>query len=132
MKAKPLLLVLALLVMWKIVRADWIVECEYAVTDFHPPVSVEKSVESYTPPVSPLWNPPTPSSITGLASSTWGDWRFFAAGGSYGPTTEPALRFHWQLSLAKIVGVYLLVLLGFKLCGLPKRRPSPFQEAIIQ
>lgn len=132
MKAKPLLLVLALLLVWKVIRADWIVECEYEVTDTDPPVSVERYIASYTPPASPLWNPPNPSSITGLAASTWGDWQFFAAGGAYGPTTEPTLRFHWQLSLAKIVGVYLLVLLGFKLCGFPKRRHSPFQDAIIQ
>ena len=132
MKAKPWLVVLAILLMWKVIRADWIVECEYAVADFHPPVSVVKSIESYTPPVSPLWNPPTPSLITGRASSTWRDWEFFDAGGAYGPTSEPTLRIYWQLSLGKMAGVYLLVLLGFKLCGFPKRRYSPFQDAIIQ
>jgi hypothetical protein len=132
MKAKPLLLVLVLLLVWKAIRADWIVECEWVVTDFHPPVSAEKFIASYTPPVSPLWNPPTPWSITGRATSTWSDSEFFSGSGSSFPTTEPALRFNWQLSLAKIAGVYLLVLLGSKLCGFPKRRHSPFQDAIIQ
>jgi hypothetical protein len=132
MKAKSLLLVLALLVVWKAIRADWIVECEWLAADFHPPVSAEKFIASYTPPVSPLWNPPTPSSITGRATSTWSDSEFFSGSGSSFPTTEPVLRLNWQLSLTKIAGVYLLVLLGFKLCGSPKRRPSPFQEAIIQ
>lgn len=94
------------LLVWKAIRTDWIVECESASADFHPPCSVDRFTASFTPPVSACWNPPSPAKIRGLASSSWNHPDFFAAGGSYGPTSEPILRVNWQLSLAKMAGVF--------------------------
>lgn len=102
------ILVLLSLVVWKSFRTDWIVECESASADFHPPVSVDRFTDSFTPPVSAYWSPPSPAKFTGRASSSWRDPEFFAAGGSYGPTSEPLLRVNWQLSLAKMAGVFVL------------------------
>ncbi|TLD72553.1 hypothetical protein FEM03_00310 [Phragmitibacter flavus] len=114
MKLRLTILVLLSLVVWKLFRADWIVECESASADFHPPVSVERFTDSFTPPVSAYWNPPTPTQLTGRASSSWTDQEFFASGGSYGPTSEPFLRVNWQLSLAKIAGVFVLIWVCFR------------------
>lgn len=103
-----LLSLLAAVVLWKMLRVDWIIECEAASADFHPPVSVERFTASYTPPVSPCWAPPTPESLTGRANATWADAEFFAAGGSYGPVSTPALKVNWRLTLAKAAGVFIL------------------------
>jgi hypothetical protein len=109
MKRKLIIPMLLSLVVWKVFRTDWIVECESASADFHPPVSVERFTGSFAPPVSAYWNPPSPAKITGRASSSWRDSEFFAAGGSYGPTSEPVLRVNWQLSLAKMAVAFVLL-----------------------
>ena len=109
MKRGLTLLVLLSMVLWKALRTDWIVECEYATADFHPPCSVDRFTASFTPPVSACWNPPSP----GPTSSSWNNPEFFAAGGSYGPTSDPVLRVNWQLALAKMAGVFVLFWLCF-------------------
>jgi hypothetical protein len=114
MKRGLIIGVLLSLLAWKILRTDWIVECESASANFHPPVSVERFTDSFTPPVSAYWNPPTPEKLTGKASSSWRAPEFFASGGSYGPTSDPVLRVNWQLALAKIAGVFGLFWLCFK------------------
>ena len=90
---------------WKALRTDWVVECEAYATDFHPPVSVEHYTASFTPPVSPIWSPPSPQKLSGRESATWSDYDFFEAGGSYGPVTEPVLRINWGISLIKMAAV---------------------------
>jgi hypothetical protein len=121
MKLRLTILVLLSLVAWKSFRTDWIVECEAVSADFHPPVSVDRFTASFTPPVSAYWNPPSPAQFTGRASSSWRDQEFFAAGGSYGPTSEPVLRVNWQLSLAKIAGVLVLFWVCFRVFS-PSRK----------
>jgi hypothetical protein len=103
MSRRAVVLILTLIA-WKLVRTDWIVECEAAAADFHPPVSVEKFRATFTPPVSPIWSPPTPEKLTGNPSATWSGSSFFDAGGSYGPASVPTLRINWMLSLVKMAG----------------------------
>jgi len=121
MKCRQTILVFLVLVAWKAVRMDWIVECESASADFHPSVSVERFTDSYTPPVSAFWDPPTPEKLTGRATSSWIDPKFFAGGGSYGPTSDPVLRVNWQLALAKIASVFVAVLLFLRVAQAIRR-----------
>ena len=44
MKLQLTIVVLLSLVVWKSFRTDWIVECESASADFHPPVSVDRFI----------------------------------------------------------------------------------------
>jgi hypothetical protein len=98
---------------WKLWRTDWIVECRYEYTDTDPPPAVSYGKEFYYPPLSPIWNPPTPVKLSGRSNATWYDWDFFEGGGSWGPIEEPHLHVHWLLLIGKILGVgipmYLIV-----------------------
>jgi hypothetical protein len=126
MKRGLTLLVLLSLAAWKTFRTDWIVECEAATADFHPPASVERFTDSFVPPVSAYWNPPTAEKLTGRASGSWIDPEFFAAGGAYGPTSDPVLRVNWQLALAKMSGVFVAVWLFLRVVWATRSsRPMP-------
>jgi len=110
-----ILLFIACLIIWKLCRTDWIVECEYVSTDFHPTTSIERGTATYKPPVSAIWNPPSPSALVGRANANWNDPEFFAAGGSYGPVGTPMLRINWLLMFAKLIGGMGLLWLLFRI-----------------
>lgn len=97
-------IVLAVLV-WKSVRTDWVVTCPYYYTDTDPPPTTSYGTETFVPPVSPFWSPPTPAALTGRETATWLEWQFFEGGGAWGPTEDPTLRVFWELLLAKVLGV---------------------------
>ena len=105
------------LLIWKLFRTDWTVECEYCWADFHPPCSVNRGTATYTPPVSPVWNPPSPGAIAERSNASWSDPEFFAAGGSYGPVGKATLGINWALMIAKIFSGSVLAWLVLKQWG---------------
>lgn len=100
---------LVLVLVWKVVRTDWVVECQMVYLDSRPPASEEQYRGVYRPPVSPLWTPPSPQQIAGRPNAKWGDWEFFYQGGSGGPVSEPMLRVHWELLLLKALAGWPLL-----------------------
>lgn len=68
-------------------RTDWIVMTRYSYMG-------NLSMNSYVPPRSPLWRPPTPGQLVPGATS-WNNYRFFYGGGAGGPAGEPWLEVNW-------------------------------------
>ena len=117
-KRQALLLLLVALLAWKLVRTDWIVSTSYWFYDSDPPPSESISVQTFTPPVSPLWHPPQPRDIEPTAT-TWRHDHFFSIGGAWGPTEEPRLHINWPLLVIKLacgalIG-YLGIVIAFRL-----------------
>ena len=124
-KRNAILLLLLALLAWKLVRTDWIVSTHYWFYDSDPPPSESISIQTFTPPVSPLWHPPQPRDIEPTAT-TWRHPDFFAMGGASGPTEDPRLHVNWPLLLIKLtcgaVAGYVVIVLAFRLFN---RRAQP-------
>ena len=116
-KRNAIFLLLLALLAWKTFRTDWIVSTNYKYYDADPPPSEIFSVQTFTPPVAPIWYPPKPQDFDPTAT-TWNHSHFFYSGGAGGPTEEPELNVHWKLILIKLVigavAGFLLILVTFR------------------
>jgi|SRR6185503_6814023 len=101
-----LLCVLAVLLVWKTIRTDWVVVAPYWFHDIDPPPSDVYTTTEYQPPVCPLWRPPQPHEVNPTAPN----WEpFFPSGGNYGITGEPQLRVNWTLIGIKLVCAFAIL-----------------------
>lgn len=114
MRYKTGAIILFAVVAWKLTRTDWIVTCQVAIADFHPPISTSYSSATYRPHVSPFWRPPEPGQIAGRPDATWADHEFFDSGGSYGPISEPVLNVDWPMVIIKALGATSLLMMIFR------------------
>ena len=117
--AKRIAITFSILLVWKIVRTDWVVAAPDCFGDTDPPASVVYGTATYYPPISPLWNPPTPAGLNPTAT-VWED--FFQGSGTYWLTGPARLSPHGTLIGIKLLGgaVMLMSLLSL-LFGGPKR-----------
>src|SRR6478752_4660029 len=87
-------ILLGLASVWVVVRSDWIVKTDYVYMG-------QIGHQTYTPPVSPMWQPPHPQQLSSTATS-WKHMDFFYIGGSGGPIEEPSLHINWALTVIKL------------------------------
>ena len=109
MKQRSLALrLLIVLLLWKVVRTDWVVSTPYWFGDpakTSTPGGDYSTYEIY-PPISPLWSPPKPADVESGAAS-WES--LYPGGGAWGITGDPVLRPSLLRIGLKLVGSFVLL-----------------------
>ena len=103
---KTFLLLVTLLLLWKVVRTDWVIE----TTEFRGDKrngEVINVIRSYTPPVSPLWDRPKPVEF-GQELESWDKAIHLWFGSGASPASTSALKIDVVLILLKTVPFLLL------------------------
>lgn len=106
-RRKLLLIAIGFLVLWKLVRTDWVVSAPYWFGD---PTKTSTPGGDHTtydifPPVSAIWHPPVPSDVQ-AGAATW-DY-LYPGGGAWGIEGPPVLRPHYELIAVKMVGAFIV------------------------
>jgi len=113
-KAKPLLIIIGILIVWKTLRTDWEVVAPYWSLDSGAGLRPRVAPYNIYLPISPFWDPPVPADAEPNARS-WDE--LFPRGGAWGTTGPAVVRPNWYFIVVKMAsgGIFLSCLfLGAK------------------
>jgi len=102
---RSLFWVVGILLVWKVIRTDWVVDYHYKVRQDQALVTETYSI---APPLSPLWRPPQPSAMEHWAT-TWES--LFPKDAHVAPGTlgKPRLHPYWLAIGVKLFGTFAVL-----------------------